>query len=184
MYNIVMTTVVTDPRYPIGRFAFVEPVTDAVRRMAIDEIAALPATLREAVAGLADAQLDTPYRDGGWTVRQLVHHVADSHANAFTRLKLALTEESPTIKPYDENAWAALPDSRMPVALSLGIVDGIHARWTELLHTMDAAQFARTWRHPERPGQVLTLDWLTQLYAWHSRHHVAHVTALRARQGW
>ena len=179
-----MTIVSGDPRYPVGRFTPTNPATANVRRSAIDLVAALPARLREAVTGLADSQLDTPYREGGWTVRQVVHHVADSHANAYIRIKLALTEREPTIKPYDENAWAALPDSRLPVAPSLAIVDGVHARWAALLRAMEPGQFARTLRHPEYPDAPMTLDHLVQMYAWHSRHHVAHITALRTRQGW
>ena len=160
------------------------PVTDDTRRAAIDHIVALPARLRDAVAGLTDAQLDTPYRESGWTVRQVVHHIADSHVNAFIRVKLALTEDTPTIKPYDENAWAALPDCRMPIAPSMAIIEGLHARWVTLLRGMHAAQFARMLRHPEYPDGPMTLDRIVQLYAWHSRHHVAHITALRAREGW
>jgi hypothetical protein len=176
--------VTTDPRYPIGRFALISPATDAVRRAAIDDLAALPSRMREAVSDLSDAQLDTPYREGGWTVRQVVHHVADSHLNAYLRLKLALTEATPTIKPYDESAWARLPDARMPIDPSLTILDGLHARWVMLMGALDDGQFGRTVRHPEYPDGPLTVDFLAQLYAWHSRHHVAHVTALRTRKGW
>lgn len=149
----------------------------------IDEIAAAPARLREAVAGLDDRQLHTPYRDGGWTVLQVVHHVPDSHLNAYLRLKLALTESDPVIKPYDQAAWAALPDSRdTPVETSLVLLTALHDRWTRLLRSLGDADFARRFRHPEH-GAV-NLDWLVAMYSWHGRHHVAHVTALRQRMGW
>lgn len=149
----------------------------------IDVIAAAPLRMREAVAGLDAAQLDTPYREGGWTVRQVVHHVPDSHMNAYVRVKLALTEDEPTIKPYEEAAWAQLPDSRItPVEVSLALLEALHTRWVDLLRAMDGADFKRSFRHPEH-GAV-TLDWLVGMYAWHSRHHVAHITSLRERMGW
>jgi hypothetical protein len=172
-----------DFRYPAGRFTPVTP-SDDVRHAAIEDIAALPQRMRDAVAGLNEAQLDTPYRDGGWTVRQVVHHVPDSHLNAYVRLKLALTEDAPTIKPYDEKAWAALPDARMPIETSLVLLDALHARWATVFRAMTLEQFARAFSHPEYPDGLLTLDWLLQQYGWHSRHHVAHITALRRRQGW
>jgi hypothetical protein len=175
-------TLTADPSYPIGRFDRSAPCTPDTRRAAIEAIAAMPEHLRRALDGLSDAQLDTPYRPGGWTVRQLVHHVADSHANGYVRTKLALTEENPTIKPYLQDAWAALPDSRLPVALSLGFLDGVHARWTALWRSLDDADFSRVFTHPELGPQ--TLDAQLHLYAWHSRHHVAHVTTLRDREGW
>jgi uncharacterized damage-inducible protein DinB len=171
-----------DPSFPIGRFDRQAAITPALRQSAIADIAELPGRLRVALAGLTDAQLDTPYREGGWTVRQLVHHVADSHMNGYVRLKLGLTEENPTIKPYAQDAWAQLPDSRMPIALSLGIIDGVHARWTVLWQSLDETNLQRTFTHPEMGA--LTLDRHLQLYAWHSRHHTAHVTALRAARGW
>ena len=173
----------TDLQYPIGRFTPVTPITDAMRRAAVEEIAALPARMRDAVTGLTDAQLDTPYRPGGWTVRQVVHHVADSHMNAFIRVKLALTEDAPTIKPYDEKTWAKLPDSRLPVEPSLACStastpDG--SRYTAMLKSTD---WARTFFHPEYPEGPRTLDWLLQSYAWHSRHHRgAHYLAAAARR--
>ena len=171
-----------DLRYPLGRFTPVAP--SAARRSAdIADIAALPQKIRAAVAGLDDRQLDTPYRPGGWTVRQLVHHVADSHMNGFIRVKLALTEDHPTIKPYDENAWARLADARLPIDLSLDILDGLHPRWAEVCNAMLADEFGRTFVHPEH-GRVFTLDEHTQNYGWHSRHHVRHITALREREGW
>lgn len=173
----------TDLRFPIGKFSRPASFSDADRAAAIGAIAGLPKALRDAVRGLSDAQRDTPYRPDGWTVRQLVHHVADSHVNAYTRLRLTLTEDNPTIKPYAEQKWAELLDARsMPVAVSLGMLDGIHARWVTLLRSLPAEDFARTMRHPEQ-GEM-SLDMQSALYAWHSRHHVAHITGLRARNGW
>jgi hypothetical protein len=139
--------------------------------------------MREAVDGLTESQLDTPYRPGGWTVRQVVHHVADSHMNAYMRLKLALTEESPIIKPYDENSWSTLADMRLPIGISLSLLDALHARWTAVYAGMQAEQFARTFYHPEM-RETQTLDRQLVVYSWHSRHHVAHITALRQREGW
>jgi hypothetical protein len=182
MYKQGMTTTI-DPRYPVGRFTPATPGTADRRRAAVEEIAALPQRMREAVEGLDDRQLDTPYRPDGWTVRQVVHHVADSHMNGFIRLKLALTEERPTIKPYDEKAWAGLADAAMPVGVSLAILDNVHARWVAVYRSLRPEEFARTFFHPEMQD-TLTLDTHVQLYAWHSRHHVAHITSLRARQGW
>ena len=174
----------TDLRYPIGKLEVVVPATDDIRREAIEAIAATPALMRTAVSGLSDRQLDTPYRPGGWTVRQVVHHVPDSHMHAYIRLKLALTEDGPTIKPYNEQTWAALADSRMPIEVSLGLLDGIHARWVTLLRAVKPEEWARTFNHPEYPEAPRTLDWSVQGYAWHSRHHVAHITSLRQREGW
>jgi hypothetical protein len=181
-----MTTPAATPdlRYPVGRFAFDAAAAPAAREAAIAAIAGLPARLREAVADLDDARLDTPYRPGGWTVRQLVHHVADSHVNAYMRLKLALTEDAPTIRPYDEARWAELPDTfAVPIAASLQLLDALHARWVALLRALRPADFARVVRHPEHP-EPLSVELLTAMYAWHGRHHVAHVTALREREGW
>lgn len=172
----------TDLSYPIGRFDTSAPVDPAMRGPAIDAIAQLPARMREAIAGLTDPQLDTPYRPGGWTVRQLVHHVADSHMNGFIRTKLALTENVPTIKPYEQDDWAKLPDMRLPIAVSLGMLDGIHARWAAVCLALAPGDFSREFTHPEIG--TLTLDTHLQLYAWHSRHHVAHITSLRRREGW
>ena len=177
-------TMTVDLSYPVGRFEMPSAITAEMRERAIDEIAALPSNMREAVSGLDAAQLDTPYRPGGWTVRQVVHHVPDSHMNAYSRLKLALTEPSPTIKPYDEGAWAALADSRIDIAPSLALLDGLHARWVALLHALAPADFTRLFSHPEHPAAPLSVDWLVQQYAWHSRHHVAHITSLRRREGW
>jgi DinB family protein len=179
-----MTTTVSDElRYPIGRFKAVMPFTRELRDAAIDAIAGMPARMREAVAGLDDRQLDTPYRPGGWTVRQVVHHVADSHMNGLIRVKLALTEDTPTIKPYDEGAWATLGDMRLPIAVSLGLLDGIHARWVAVYKAMSVELFARGFVHPELGGEI-TLDHHLQNYAWHSHHHLAHITELRRREGW
>jgi hypothetical protein len=174
----------SDLRYPIGRFAFDGDVTPARRQEWIDTIAHAPAALRAAVDGLSPEQLDTPYRPGGWMVRQVVHHVPDSHMNAYTRFKLALTEDEPTIKPYDEARWAALSDSRdVPIAVSLTMLDALHERWVTLLRGLAPSDFQRTLRHPEH-DRLMTLDYLLGLYAWHGRHHAAHITALREREGW
>src|SRR5512140_1040908 len=172
-----------DPRYPIGKPDLKAQYTPEERRQFLDQIAAAPSRLRDAVAGLSERQLDTPYRDGGWSIRQVVHHVPDSHLNAYVRTKLALTEHEPTIKPYDEAAWAALADSRdTPVEVSLTIFEAIHQRWLTLLRSMTDADYAKTSRHPEHG--VRTVDWLLGLYAWHVRHHTAHITSLRERNGW
>jgi hypothetical protein len=171
-----------DLRYPIGEFSMPASVTPAMRAEAINAIAELAVKMREAVRGLSEAQLDTPYRPGGWTVRQVVHHVPDSHMNAFIRLKLALTEDNPTIKPYDQDAFATLADQRMPIEPSLALLDGLHARWAAVLRAMTPQQFERTWCHPEIGA--ITVDYLVQTYGWHSRHHVAHITRLREREGW
>ena len=178
-----MTKIAADLRYPIGRFQAVMPVTSELRGAAIDAIGSLPSRMRAAVTDLSDAQLDTPYRPEGWTVRQVVHHVADSHMNAIIRVKLTLTEDNPTIKPYDENAWSTLADMRLPVAVSLGLLEGIHTRWAALYRAMRSDEFNRSFVHPEL-GAQLTLDWHLQMYAWHSHHHLAHITALRRREGW
>jgi hypothetical protein len=172
-----------DLRYPIGRFDFAARVAPEQRPQLIDQIAAAPACLREAVRGLSGDQLDTAYRPGGWTVRQTVHHVADSHMNAYIRLRLALTEEEPVIKPYDEGKWAELIDARtLPVEVSLELLDSMHHRWAVLLRSMSGADFARTFRHPERG--VVRQDTNLASYAWHGRHHTAHITGLRQRNRW
>lgn len=172
-----------DARYPIGKFSPVRALDEAARIERIDAIAALPNDLLLAVDGLTDTQLDTPYREGGWTVRQVVHHVADSHANAYIRMRLATTETEPTIKPYDEVQWAMLADSRgAPVSLSLDFLEALHARWTWWMRTLAPEQFSRRFRHPDHgPRDV---DWLLQLYAWHGQHHLAHITGLAARNNW
>ena len=169
--------------YPIGKFAWSGPGSSADRARRIAEIAAAPAALRAAVAGLSEAQLETPYRPGGWTLRQVAHHVPDSHLNAYVRFKLAVTEDTPTIKPYDEAAWAELADVRtVPVATSLALLEAVHERWVAFLRSLGEADWARTFRHPELG--VVPLEKNLALYAWHGRHHVAHVTSLRERMGW
>ena len=174
----------TDLRYPIGNFSYDGAMADARRAACVTRIAAAPAALRAAVVGLSDAQLDTPYRPGGWTVRQVVHHVPDSHLNAYVRIRLALTEDTPTIKPYEEARWAELPDARtLPVEVSLTLLEALHVRWVKLLGGLGAADGARQLRHPEH-GRLMTVDELIAMYAWHGEHHVAHVTSRRARNGW
>jgi hypothetical protein len=170
-----------DLRFPVGKFTVDKAVTPATRAACIRQVAEAPALMRAAVAGLTDQQLDTPYRPGGWTVRQVLHHVPDSHMNAYCRFKLALTEDNPAIKGYDENAWANVGDTaRTPPEVSLALLDALHLRWVALLESMTAADFDRSLQHSERGP--LKLDWMLQLYAWHGRHHAAHVTALRARE--
>lgn len=172
-----------DPRYPVGKAERKEKLTPEERQTLIGQIADAPAHMRLAVAGLNESQLDTPYREGGWTVRQVVHHVPDSHLNSYCRFKLALTEETPTIRPYDEAAWANLSDSRdTPIETSLTLLESLHDRWVRLLHSMDDEDFARRLRHPEL-GEM-SLDQVLCIYGWHSRHHVAHITTLRERMGW
>ncbi|MDP9200701.1 MAG: putative metal-dependent hydrolase [Gemmatimonadota bacterium] len=174
----------TDLRYPVGKFDWDAPISEAERPKLIAQIAETPGALRSAVAGLSRDQLETRYRPGGWTVKQVVHHVPDSHLNAYIRFKLALTEDEPTIKPYDEATWAELPDSqKVPIDVSLDLLDSLHVRWVTLLRSMAAVDFRRALRHPEY-DRVITLDQLLALYAWHGRHHVAHITALRKREGW
>lgn len=169
-----------DPRYPIGRFELDLATATQERTRRIGEIERLPAELRAAVSGLDDAALDRPYREGGWTVRQVVHHVADSHLNSYVRFRLALTEEHPTIRPYDERAWAELHDARsLPAGVSLDLLDALHARWVALLRSMSSEDFARVFVHPQS-GDV-SLERAVALYAWHGRHHTAHVLAARAR---
>jgi uncharacterized damage-inducible protein DinB len=172
-----------DPSFPIGRFEMPKEVTTTLRQKAIEEIASTPEKMRAAVKGLNDAQLDTPYRDGGWTVRQVVHHVPDSHLNAYVRLKLALTEDKPTIKPYDQEAWAKLADSKStPIDVSLALLSSVHDRWDRIWRSLKPEQFARPLIHPESGER--TVDWLLFLYAWHGKHHTAHITELRKKKGW
>ena len=171
-----------DPRYPIGKFPRPEVITPHDRMAAIAALAALPDRLAEALDGLDHEQLDTPYREGGWTVRQLVHHVADSHINAFVRVRLALTEDWPTIVAYDEKTWAMLRDAAAPVGWSAALLENLHARWVMLLESLDEEQWKRGFKHPERGP--MTVESATLMYGWHSRHHVAHITSLRARMGW
>jgi DinB family protein len=172
-----------DLRYPVGPFAFEGPLTEGERQRFIDQIAETPAKLCAAVEGLSPQQLDTPYRPGGWTVRQVVHHLPDSHLNSYVRFKLALTEEGPTIKPYYEDRWAELEDARhAPIDISLALLESLHRRWVLLLRSLTAKDFARAFLHPELG--VMSLDKNVSLYAWHGRHHVAHITSLRERSGW
>ena len=173
----------SDLRYPIGKWGR-EPVTsDAQRRTLLDQIAAEPANLRAAVTGLSETQLDTHYRPGGWSVRQVVHHVPDSHMNAFIRFKLALTEDEPLIKTYEEQKWAELPDVKQtPVETSLALLERLHERWVRLMRATPAELYARRFRHPEIGP--MTLDDLISMYSWHGRHHTAHITSLRERMGW
>jgi len=174
----------SDARYPVGKFTFPNEVAPARRDELIGELAEAPGLLRAAVIGLTDAQFDTPYREGGWTVRQVVHHIPDSHLNAYVRFKLALTEDNPTIKPYEEARWAELADTRdTNVGVSLVLLEALHRRWVVLLRAMKEADWSRTFFHPE-PQKSLRLDQILAMYAWHGRHHVAHITTLRDRMGW
>ena len=172
-----------DLRYPIGSFKLDGTPTDQQIKQAIREIAEAPAKLRASVEGLTSEQIETPYRPGGWTVRQVVHHVPDSHLNSYCRFKLALTEEQPTIRPYHEDRWAELSDARAaPIEVSLALLESLHERWVLLLESLALTDFERTFRHPEIG--VVSLAQSASLYAWHGRHHVAHVTSLRKRLGW
>ena len=171
-----------DPRYPIGRFWRPDPILPEDRLHATLVLAEAPEQLREAVRGLDDEQLNTPYRAGGWTVRQVVHHLADSHSIAFTRVRLALTENWPEVQGYNENAFAALPDTTAPAEWSLEIVESVHARWVMVLQSLTEEQWVRGYRHSER-GPI-RLDQVILMYAWHARHHVAHILHLRTQQGW
>ena len=173
----------TDARYPIGKFQYSGPYNSEQNRLFLDEIAATPADMRAAVEGLTEEQLNTSYRPGGWSVRQVVHHVPDSHLNSYVRFKLALTEENPTIKPYAEDRWADLSDSKAtPIEVSLTLLDSLHDRWVRLLHSLTPEQWKRTFRHPDM-GEM-TLEKTLALYAWHRKHHVAHITELRKRMSW
>jgi uncharacterized damage-inducible protein DinB len=170
-------------RFPVGRYQPIATTSEAQRASLIQEIAAAPAALRAAVDGLSIAQLDTPYRPGGWTVRQVAHHIPDSHLNSYVRVKLALTEDDPIIKPYDEQRWAELADVRTArIEASLVLLDALHERWVLLLQALTPTEWDRRFVHPERG--IMNLHDLLAYYAWHGRHHVGHVTALRARNGW
>src|SRR5499427_1454477 len=172
-----------DLRYPIGPFTPDSNPTPELRAKHIEEIAGLPRRFRAAITGLSKEQFDTPYREGGWTVRQVVHHVPDSHLNSYIRFKWALTEEQPTIKAYYEDRWAELPDTKTtPIQVSLALLEYLHQRWTNLLRSFRVDDWNKTLRHPEMG--LMTLDQMLALYAWHGRHHVAHITALRERMGW
>jgi len=178
-----MTDVLDDIRYPIGRFSPPASSMAGVRAAHIQTLRLLPERLRAAVIGLSESQLDTPYREDGWTLRQVVHHLADSHANAYIRFKLALTEDWPTIKPYYEAAWADLSDSRwLPIDGSLDLIEALHGRWVALLETLSDEDFRKGYVHPESGRQNLAQA--LAHYDWHSRHHTMHITNLRARKGW
>ncbi len=173
----------TDPKYPIGPFEPGGTLSPEERAALLQQIEEAPARLREAVAGLDDAQLDMPYREGGWTVRQVAHHVVDSHINAYVRLRWALTEDGPTVKAYEQKDWAELPDaSSAPIEISLNLLDALHVRWLVLWRLMREEDFERTWTGPDFGH--LPVDDLVRLYAWHGRHHTAHITSLRERMGW
>jgi DinB superfamily len=173
----------TDLRYPIGKFHFAGPLTDEQKQTCLEEIAQAPAKLRSAVQGLSDVHLDTAYRPGGWTVRQVVHHLPDSHLNSYVRFKLALTENEPTIKTYAEDRWAELDDTKTtPVEVSLTLLESLHDRWMRLLRSLTPEEWQRTFRHPDMGA--MNLEKTLALYAWHGRHHVSHITSLRDREGW
>ncbi|GGH04781.1 YfiT family bacillithiol transferase [Silvibacterium dinghuense] len=173
----------TDPRYPIGRFTPPAVYTPEILEASIVALAALPENLRAAVDGFSREQIDTPYREGGWTVRQLVHHVADSHMNAYCRVKQALTEDWPPVAAYDENRWAQLADARTPVQISLDLLESLHRRWVAVFSSLQPEDWeSRGYMHSV--GGRSTLAWVVACYAWHSDHHVAHVTALRKNRGW
>ena len=173
----------TDPRYPIGKFQFAGSTSETQRSQLMNQIAGAPAALRDAVRDLSSEQLETPYREGGWTVRQVVHHVPESHMNAYIRFKLALTEDEPTIKPYMEDRWAMTQEvPGTPLETSLTLLDSLHDRWVRLLRGLQPEEWKRTFRHPELG--IVSLEKNLALYAWHGQHHTAHITALRKRMGW
>ena len=173
----------SDPRFPVGKFHYEGTPSEQQRAKFIAEIEQVPAAMRSAIKGLSPQQLDTPYRDGGWTVRQVVHHVPESHMNAYIRFKLALTEDEPTIKPYDQDRWAKLDDVRStPIEVSLALLENLHSRWIRLLRSLTAEDWKRTFKHPELG--VMALEKNLALYAWHGKHHTAHITELRKRMGW
>jgi hypothetical protein len=173
----------TDLRFPIGKFHYEGPHTEAQKQEELNHIAETPGRLRAAVKGLSDAQLDTPYRPGGWTVRDVVHHLPDSHMNSYVRFKLALTEHEPTIKTYAEDRWATLADTKAtPIEVSLILLDSLHDRWMRLLRSLTAEDWKKNFRHPEMG--LMPLEKNLALYSWHGRHHVAHITGLREREGW
>ena len=172
-----------DPRYPIGRFDSNINVTKEMRSDFINTIEALPTLLRKEVENLSEKQLDTPYRDGGWTVRQVLHHLPDSHLNAYVRFKLALTEDHPLIKTYEEPLWAELPDTfKTPINVSLNLLESLHTRWAILLRLLTDEQYEKTFQHPE--WEKITLSTTLALYDWHSKHHLAHITELKKKMGW
>lgn len=172
-----------DPRYPIGKFSYNGSMSSQQKQEHLSDIEKTPARLRAALARLSDPQLDTPYRDGGWTLRQVPHHVVDSHMNAYIRFKLALTENGPTIKPYMEDLWAELPEAKhAPIEVSLALLECLHQRWILSLRDLTDAQWKREFRHPDMGP--MSLEKTLALYAWHGRHHEAHITALRQQKGW
>lgn len=171
-----------EANYPIGHYQYDGQITANIIDKWIQDIEELPVLLQNAVKDLNDNQLDTPYRMGGWTIRQVVHHVADSHLNAYGRFKLALTEDQPIIKPYDQEKWAELPDSTLPVTISLSLLDALHKRWVTLLRTLTPSELEKTFIHPES-GEV-SVGKNIGIYSWHGRHHLAHITSLRSRKGW
>ena len=172
-----------DPRYPIGKYE-PQPFDEKLKITWIRDIQFLPQNLENAVLNLDAAQLETPYREGGWTVKQLVHHVADSHVNAYTRFKLGLTEDRPTIKPYEEKLWAELSDTKnLPVNISFTLLHALHARWVEVLKNISDEEWNRTVIHPESKKEI-SLWYLLGSYSWHGRHHTAHITSLRQAKGW
>lgn len=174
----------SDSRYPIGKFVYAGPPSETQRNQFIDEVRQAPAALRAAVQGLSPQQIETPYREAGWTVRQVVHHVPESHMNAYIRFKLALTEDEPTIKPYMEDRWAKLADVQTtPLEISLALLESLHDRWVRVLRLIKPEEWKRTFRHPEM-NETQPLEKSLAMYAWHGRHHVAHVTELRKRMGW
>jgi hypothetical protein len=180
-----MTAPVTnDPRYPIGKFDLAAPVTPERLAQALEDMSRLPALLRDAVRGLSSEQLEVPYRDGGWTARQIAHHIPDSHLNGYTRTKLALTEDAPTIKPYDQTKWAELADVRLaPIDASFALLEGLQARWAALGRSLGAAELERVYVNPES-GKRVPLGAHLCLYGWHGRHHVGQILSLRERMGW
>ena len=178
------TTRMNDLRYPTGKYQPVDEVTPAYVEACIAEIAALPALMRKAVEGLSEQQLNTPYRPDGWTVKQVVHHVGDSHLNSIVRFKWTMTEDTPKIKAYDEKEWAASSDVPVtPVAVNLMFIEALHQKWVHLLRSLEMADWSKSFVHPDT-GRQLTLGWLLGLYAWHGKHHVAHINGLRSREGW
>jgi uncharacterized damage-inducible protein DinB len=172
----------TDPRYPIGKYV-PQPFSQEQKEKWLLDIKFLPEELERSIINLDVLQLHTPYRDGGWTIQQVVHHVADSHMNAYTRFKLGLTETNPTIKPYDENAWATFPDNELPINLSLTILHALHQRWYVAIKDTIDADWEKTVIHPEH-GRQMSLWFLLGLYAWHGKHHTSHITSLRDKKGW
>jgi uncharacterized damage-inducible protein DinB len=180
--EVVAMTALEDLRFPIGRFSPPASSLPGIRAAQVQTLRLLHQRLRAAVAGLSEEQLDTPYREDGWTVRQVIHHVADSHTMAYVRCKQALTKDWSTEQTYDEAAWAKLPDSRLPVDVSLALIEALHTRWVALLESLSDEDFRKGYDHPERGHETLAKS--LAMYDWHSRHHTAHITCLRARQGW